>query len=166
MKNSETFEVMTPSDTELVMTRLFDATPELVFEALTNPEYIKRWQSPPEPWSIAVCDIDVRVGGEFRIVYRNDDDGSEWVVNGKYTKIEPPGLIVHTEMFNEDDSDGGSVETDTIVPEGDKTRLTMTMVYASKEIRDQVIESGMVEGNCDCFDRMEEIFEESAAAAS
>lgn len=165
MKNSETFEVLTPGDRELVLTRLFDATPELVFEALTKPEYIRRWQSPPDPWSMAVCDIDARVGGEFRFVYRNDDDGTEWVVNGKYTEIDPPGLIVHTEMFNEDDSNGASVETDTIVAEGDKTRLTMTMVYASKEVRDQVIASGMAEGNCACFDILEGIFEERAAAA-
>ncbi|MCO6509713.1 MAG: SRPBCC domain-containing protein [Aridibacter famidurans] len=164
MKNSETFEVLTPADTELVMTRLFDATPELVFDALTRPEYIKQWMLGPEGWSMTACDFDVRVGGRFRLVWR-DEEGNEWVVGGEYTEIDPPGLIVHTEYFNDDEASGGSVETDTIVSEGEKTRLTMTMVYPSKEICQQMIESGMAEGNRVCFDRMEEIFGEAATAA-
>lgn len=163
MNNSETFKVKTPSDTEIVITRVFDATPELVFKALTDPAYIEKWLVGPEGWSMTACDIDLSVGGALRIVWRNDVDGNEMVVGGRYTEIEPPGLIVHTEIFNDEDADGGAIETDTIVAEGDKTRLTMKMTYPSKEIRDQMI--GMGEGNRECFERMEELFSEFKTAA-
>jgi uncharacterized protein YndB with AHSA1/START domain len=165
MRNSETFEVTTPGDTEIVMTRLFDATPELVFDALTKREYVAKWLLGPDGWSMPVCEIDLRVGGEFRYVWRSDENGTEFGVNGAFREIEAPGRIVHTELFNDDWTNGESVVTDTIAEENGKTRLTMSVAYSSKEVRDMVIETGMSRGVATSFDRLEGIFGESATAA-
>jgi len=165
MRNSETFEVTTPGDKEIVMTRLFDAAPGLVFDALTKPELVAKWLLGPEGWTMPVCDIDLRVGGEFRYVWRSNENGTEFGVNGTYREIEAPGRIVHTELFNDDWTNGESVVTDTIAAENGKTRLTMFVVYGSKEIRDMVIETGMSKGVATSFDRLEGIFGESATAA-
>jgi uncharacterized protein YndB with AHSA1/START domain len=147
------------------MTRLFDATPELVFDALTKREYVAKWLLGPEGWSMPVCDIDLRVGGEFRYVWRSDENGTEFGINGKYREIEAPGRIVHTELFNDDWTNGESVVTNTIAEESGKTRLTMSVAYSSKEARDMVIETGMSKGVAVSFDRLEGILGESATAA-
>jgi len=165
MRNTDTFEVTTPGDREIVMTRLFDASPELVFDALTKPELVTKWLLGPEGWSMPICEIDLRPGGEFRYVWRSDSDGNEFGINGTYREIKAPGHIVHTELFNDDWTNGESVVTNTIVEEDGKTRLTMSIVYASKQVRDMVIETGMSTGVATSFDRLEGIFGESATAA-
>lgn len=165
MRNSDTFEVTTPGETEIVMTRLFDAAPELVFDALTRPELVASWLLGPEGWSMPVCEIDLQVGGDFRYVWRNDGDGAEFGVSGKYREIEAPARIVHTELFNDDWTSGESLVTNTITEEDGKTRLTMSVTYSSKEVRDMVIETGMSGGVATSFDRLEGIFRESATAA-
>lgn len=165
MRNSETFEVTTPGEREIVMTRLFDATPEQVFDALTKPELVAKWLLGPDGWSMPVCDIDLRVGGEFRYVWRSNENGTEFGVNGTYREIEAPGRIVHTELFNDDWTNGESVVTNTIVGESRKTRLTMSVTYSSREVRDMVIETGMSKGVATSFDRLEVIFGEAVTAA-
>lgn len=165
MRNSETFEVTTPGEREIVMTRLFDATPEQVFDALTKPELVAKWLLGPDGWSMPVCDIDLRVGGEFRYVWRNNENATEFGVNGTYREIEAPGRIVHTELFNDDWTNGESVVTNTIVGESRKTRLTMSVTYSSREVRDMVIETGMSKGVATSFDRLEGIFGEAVTAA-
>lgn len=71
-----TLDVTTPSDKEIRLTRMFDASPELVFECHTKPDLLKRWLLGPPGWSMPVCEVDLRVGGRYKYVWHNDADGS------------------------------------------------------------------------------------------
>ena len=98
--NSETFKVTTPSETEITMTRLFDAPRKLVFEAMTKPEHVKQWWGRlGEGYSVPVCEIDLRVGGKWRFVNRFPE--GEAAFHGEYREITPPSRLVFTEIFEE-----------------------------------------------------------------
>jgi len=146
-------KVTTPTDREIVMTRVFDAPRELVFDAFTKPEIVKRWLIAPEGWSLAACDIDLRVGGDFRYVWRNDA-GQEFVVNGVYTEITRPARVVHTEKFDDPAFPGESLETWAFDERNGVTTFTMTLSYDSVEACTRARESGMDQGNAACYDRL------------
>ena len=143
----------TPTDREIVLTRTFDAPRRLVFDAFTKPLLLKRWFG-PRGWSLVVCEVDLRVGSGFRFVLRGPD-GRDMGMSGVYREIEPPERSVHTESF--DDYPGESVVTAVWVEEGDKTTLTATVLYASQEVRDAVIKSGMEHGAAESYDRLAEM---------
>ncbi|MCO6509714.1 MAG: SRPBCC family protein [Aridibacter famidurans] len=166
MNLSDTFEVTLPGDREIRMTRVFDATPEMVFDAFTNPEIVKRWLLGPDGWSMPVCEIDLREGGAFHYVWRSDEDGTEFGIRGNYTEIDAPGHMVHTEtMEGIPGAEGESIVTNEIAEEDGKTRMTMTVLYPSKEARDGAKASGMETGVAISYDRLESIFEDKARAA-
>src|SRR4030088_2806801 len=97
MKNTGTLKVTTPTDREIVMTRVFDAPRRLVFDAFTKPELLKRWFG-PHGWSLVTCEVDLKVGGTFRFVLRGPD-GTEMGIRGFYARscgqaalLSPPVL--------------------------------------------------------------------------
>ena len=98
MPNTGTLTVTTPTDREIVLTRVFDAPRGLVFDAMTTPEVLKRWLSGPPGWSMVDCENDPRVGGTFRHVWRGPD-GAEMAMRGVYREVVPPERIVRTESF-------------------------------------------------------------------
>jgi uncharacterized protein YndB with AHSA1/START domain len=152
MKNTGTLEVTTPTEREIVLTRVFDAPRSLVFDAMTKPELLRRWFG-PRGWSLVVCEVDLKVGGAWRFVLRGPD-GTEMGMRGVYREIVPPERSVHTESF--DDFPGESLVTTTLVEQGGKTRLTGTVLYPSQEIRDMVIKSGMEHGAAETYDKLAE----------
>ena len=87
-------EITTPTPQETVVRRIFDAPRHLVFEALTQPELLRRWYGPPG-WSLVVCEVDLRVGGSFRFVSRRDT-GKDVGQRGEYLEIEVPERLVNT----------------------------------------------------------------------
>jgi uncharacterized protein YndB with AHSA1/START domain len=93
-----TLKVTTPTDREIVMTRVFDAPRKIVFEALSKPELLQRWLLGPPGWSMVVCENDLKVGGVFRHVWRKVD-GREMAMRGVYREVVPPERIVRTESF-------------------------------------------------------------------
>jgi uncharacterized protein YndB with AHSA1/START domain len=147
-------KVTTPTDREIVMTRLFNAPRELVFDAFTKPEIVKRWLLAPEGWSLAVCEIDLRVGGTFRYVWRNGADEQEFVVSGVYTEITRPARVVHTEHFDDPACPGESLETWTFDERDGVTTFTMSLLYDSTEACKRALESGMDQGTAACYDRL------------
>jgi uncharacterized protein YndB with AHSA1/START domain len=153
MKNTGTLKVTTPTDREIVMTRVFDAPRHLVFEAFTKPELLKRWFG-PRGWSLVVCEVDLRVGGGFRFVLRGPD-GREMGMRGVYRELAPPDRSVHVESF--DDFPGESLVTTELVEQEGKTTLTATVLAASQEARDAVISSGMEHGAAESYDRLAEL---------
>ena len=156
--NSETFKVSTPSDQEIRMTRLFDAPRRLVFEALTQPEHVKKWWGClGTGYSVPVCEIDLRVGGAWRFVNRHPK--GEAAFHGEYLEIAPPSRLVFTEIF-EDFPDAVTVVTTDLADEGGKTRMTATVRYPSKDVRDIVIASGMSTGAGISYDRLEDLVAE------
>lgn len=153
MKNTGALKVTTPSDREIVLTRVFDAPRRMVFDAFSKPELLKRWFG-PRGWSLVVCEVDLRVGGGFRFVLRSPD-GKEMGMRGVYREIVPPERSVHMESF--DDYPGESQVTTVFVEQGGKTTMTATIQYASQEVRDAVIASGMEHGAAESYDRLAEL---------
>jgi uncharacterized protein YndB with AHSA1/START domain len=156
MKTTGTLKVTTPTDREIVMTRVFDAPCNLVFEALTQPELLKRWLFGPPGWSMAVCEIDLRVGGAFRYVWRGPD-GTEMGMGGVYREIVVPERIVATEKFDEAWYPGEAVGTIVLVENGARTTLTQTVRYESREARDAVLKTPMEQGVAMGYDRLAEL---------
>jgi uncharacterized protein YndB with AHSA1/START domain len=153
--NSESFKVTTPSDREIVLTRLVDAPRHLVFEAMSKPEHIRRWWGGlGGGYSVPVCEVDLRPGGKWRFVNRHPK--GEAAFHGVYREIAPPEKVVFTEIF-EDFPDAESVVTAVLTEENGKTRLTATCLYPSLEVRDIVIKSGMSKGAGLSYDRLEEV---------
>jgi uncharacterized protein YndB with AHSA1/START domain len=156
--NSETFQVTTPSDREIRMTRLFDAPRHLVFEAMSKPEHIQRWWGRlGDGYSVPVCEVDLRVGGKWRFVNRHPH--GEATFYGEYREIAPPERVVFTEIY-EPFPDAESVVTAVFTEENGKTRLTATVRYPSVEVRDMVLQTGMADGAAISYDRLEEVTSE------
>jgi len=157
--NSGTFKVTTPSDREIVLTRLFDAPRRLVFDAMTRPEHVRRWWGIlDDRYSVPVCEIDFRVGGAWRFVGRGPH-GEGPAFYGVYREIVPPERVVFTEIY-EPFPDAGSVVTAVLTEEGGKTRLTATCLYPSLDVRDMVIGTGMEKGAGLSYDRLEDLVRE------
>jgi uncharacterized protein YndB with AHSA1/START domain len=156
--NKDSYKVTTPSEQEICLTRLFDAPRQLVFDAMSKPEHVKRWWGClGTGYSVPVCEIDLRVGGKWRFVNRQPK--GEAAFHGEYKEITPPSRIVFTEIF-EDFPDTVSVVTSVLTEEGGKTRLTATVRYPSLEVRDMVIASGMSTGAGISYDRLEDLLAE------
>src|SRR5260370_29276617 len=126
MKNTRTLKVTTPSEREIVLTRVFDAPRSLVFDALSKPELLKRWFG-PRGWSMVAYEVDFRVGGTWRFVLRGPD-GKDMGMRGLYREIAPPERSVHTAAF--DDFPGEPVVTTVLVEQAGNTPLTSTVLYA------------------------------------
>jgi uncharacterized protein YndB with AHSA1/START domain len=156
MKNTGTLKVTTPSDREIVMVRVFDAPRHLVWRAFTRPELVQRWLG-PHGWSLPVCEIDLRVGGKYRYVGEGPD-GRRLGWGGTFKEIVPEERIVHTEAF--DDYPGEALITSVWTESAARTTLTLTMLVASKEMRDAIIATGMEHGAAESYDRLAEMLAE------
>ncbi|WP_437284946.1 SRPBCC family protein [Sorangium sp. So ce406] len=156
--NKDSFQVSTPSEQEVRMTRVFNAPRQLVFDAMTKPEHVKRWWGClGEGYSVPVCEIDLRPGGAWRFVNRHP--GGEFAFYGEYREISPPSRLVFTEIF-EQYPDTVTVVTSVFTEEGGKTRMTVTVRYPSLEVRDIVLSTGMAEGAGISYDRLEDLLAE------
>jgi uncharacterized protein YndB with AHSA1/START domain len=153
--NRASFQVTTPGDLDIRMTRLFDAPRHLLFEAMTKPEHVRQWWGRlDDGYSVPVCEIDLRVGGKWRWVNRHPK--GEVTFYGEYREITPPSRLVYTEIFA-DFPDNVSVITTDFVELGDKTQLTALCRYPSKEVRDIVLSSGMEHGAALSYDALENL---------
>jgi uncharacterized protein YndB with AHSA1/START domain len=158
VKNTGTLKVTTPTDREVVMTRVFDAPRDLVWGAMAKPELLRRWLLGPPGWSMAVCENDLQVGGAFRHVWHGPD-GQEMAMRGVYREVVPPERVVRTETFEFgcDAQSGEQVVTLVLTEQAGQTLLTLTVRYPSKEARDATIASGMEHGVAASYDRLAEV---------
>lgn len=145
---------------EIVMTRLFDAPRELVFQAYTTPEYVRRWLLGPEGWAMPVCEIDLRVGGRFRYLWRHAN-GQEMGMGGVFREIRAPERIVSTEAFDQPWYEGEGLGTVVFKEHQGKTMLTTTILYQSRATRDGVLKSPMEGGVKASYDRLAKIVEKT-----
>ena len=139
-----------PSELEIVTTREFDAPIELVFDVLTKPEHVRHWFAPFED-KMTVCSIDLRVGGDYHMVFVTPD-GKECSFRGTYLEVEPPTRIVQTWLF-EGWPDAEAVETDTLKETDGVTKLTVTMVFRDQAGRDHMTKH---DGQASSFDKLED----------
>ena len=162
MMNDHRLQVTTPGDREIAMTRTFDAPRRMVWDAYTKPELIRRWLLGPEGWTMPVCEVDLRVGGTYRFVWRKGDQ--EMGMGGVYREIVAPERLVNTERFDQPWYEGEAMATLTLVEQAGKTTITTTVVYASRDVRDGVLKSGMESGVAASYDRLAGILAETTAA--
>jgi uncharacterized protein YndB with AHSA1/START domain len=148
-----TLTVTLPSEREILMTRVFDAPRDLVFKAYTDPAIIAQWWG-PRNYSIVVDQLDLRVGGAWRILNK-DTDGNEFGFHGEYREIVPPERLAYTFEF---EGMPGHVSVETVIFEdlGGKTRVTSTTRFDNTEDRDGMLQSGMETGAAESLDRLEE----------
>ena len=164
MRFAETFNVTLPSDCELEVSRTFNASRSMIFDALTKPELVKRWLLGPEGWTMPVCEIDLRVGGAYRYLWRFESSGKEMGMGGEFREIVRPARIVATEKFDESWYPGEALDTTVLVERNGMTTLTITVLYQSQEARDIASRSGMERGMAAGYDRLEQLLLEMAAA--
>jgi len=159
--------ITTPSELEILITRVFNAPRQLVFDAMSKPEILKRWCSGPPGWTMTQCDDDLRVGGSFRCAWRNED-GAELAMSGVYREVVPPERIVRTESFEMgcDAQAGEQLATIVLTEEGERTVLTVSLLFPSKEARDATIASGMEHGVEAGYNRLDELLSAQAAQAA
>ena len=143
-----------PSPRELVISRVFDAPREIVFEATTKPEHVKRWWG-PRAMEMVDCRIDFRVGGSYRYAVRTPD-GMEVAFSGIYREIDAPSRIVHTEGY-EAMPGHDYLATVTYDEKDGRTTLTVHLLYQTPEDRDGHIASGMESGMRETWQRLDEL---------
>jgi uncharacterized protein YndB with AHSA1/START domain len=147
------------SDREIVVTRIFNGPPHIVFEAWTKPELFMRWWAPKSIGvSLLSCEMDVRTGGKYRLEFGHDSSKS-FVFFGKYLEVIPNARIVWT---NEEETDG-AVTTVTLEEKDGKTLLTLTDVYPSKDALDEG--SGNIDGLAEQFAQLDELLVTLGASA-
>ncbi len=151
----DSFSVTTPSDRELQVTREFEARRDLVFDAFTRPELVRRWLLGPAGWVMPVCEIDLRVGGAYRYLWRFEKDGSQMGMRGVFREVVRPERLVATERFDDAWYPGEALDTTVFVETGGITRTTITILYESREARDTARRSGMEQGMAAGYDRLE-----------
>jgi len=150
--------VETPGDLEVVVTRQFAAPRELVFEAHSRPELLRRWMLGPDGWTMPVCDVDFRVGGAYTYTWRNDD-GREMTLRGEFVDIAAPDRIVTTV---EGDAPPHVSTVEFFAHEGG-ARLVNTIRFATREARDRMVEVGMTRGMERGYERLDDLFAEQGA---
>jgi uncharacterized protein YndB with AHSA1/START domain len=155
-KSAGKLQISTPSDREIAMTRVFDAPRDLVFDAWTRPELLKRWLGVFGSWSFAVCEVDLRVGGKYRYVWRGKD-GKEMAMGGVFREIVRPQRLVVTEEFDDPWYPDDAQDTTVFVEKAGKTTVTTTVLYASKQARDGVLKSPMESGVAESYNNLDEI---------
>src|SRR5687767_3303499 len=125
MAPAGTLKLTATTDREIVVQRAFNAPRQLVFDAHTKPELLKRWLGVHNGWTLDVCEVDLRVGGTFRYVWRGPN-GESMGMRGVYREIVAPSRIVSTEKFDEAWYAGEAVGTMVLTESGGKTTLTLT----------------------------------------
>jgi uncharacterized protein YndB with AHSA1/START domain len=146
----------TPSDQEVVVTRVVSAPRRVVFEAFTNTRHVPNWLTGPEGWTMPVCEIDLRPGGMWRYVYRKDD-GAEMTMQGSYREVVPPERVVSTESWGPEWPE--TVNTMVFTEADGLTTITITVRYPTREARDAALETGMKEGMDQSFARLDTLLE-------
>jgi uncharacterized protein YndB with AHSA1/START domain len=155
--SSGTATVTLPTDTQILITREFDAPKHLVYRAWTTPDLVKRWWH-ANRGEVTLAEIDLRVGGTWRYVSRSDE-GLEVAFHGEYREIVPNERLVTTEVYEgiPDAEEHAALDTLTLTESDGRTTLTVLVEHPTKEGRDAHINSGMEAGMQDALDLLEEV---------
>jgi uncharacterized protein YndB with AHSA1/START domain len=156
--SSGTAKVTLPTDTQILITREFDAPKELIWKAWTTPELVRQWWH-ANRGEVTVSEIDLRVGGTWRSVMVTTEGGIEVAFHGEYREIEPYDRIVSTEAYEgiPNPDENATVNTVTLEETDGRTLVTVLVEAPSKEVRDAIIESGMEAGMQDAYDLLEQV---------
>lgn len=153
-------EVTLPSDREVRVTRTFNAPRQLVWEAHTRPDLVRRWQG-YEGWDMPVCDMDLRVGGKYRWQWRQLEDGKAFGFFGTFTEVDCPSNLVHDQYFDPGDMDYAMPTGDPCIvslelsEQNGVTTLVCNLMFASKDARDEALSTGMTDGMVHSYSRLD-----------
>ena len=150
-------KVSTEGETSIAITRSFNAPRDLIFDAHTKCELVKRWLLGPEGWTMPVCEIDLRAGGKDRYVWKKEATGHQMGMGGEYREIVRPDRLVATEKFDDPWYEGEAFSTLILTENSGVTVLRNVVTYESREIRDSVLKSPMEEGLEAGYARLEEL---------
>jgi uncharacterized protein YndB with AHSA1/START domain len=146
----EKAQVTLPSDTEVKVTRSFKAPRALVYRAYTDPKLVQRWLAGQPGWSMPVCEMDVRVGGNYRWQWQSDEGNEEFGFSGTFREVQPNAKLVHTERYDAaagfEFPGGDALVTVTFTEDNGITTLTTLIDYKSNEARDAAVSTGMTDG--------------------
>ena len=147
--------VQRTSGRELVVTRTINAPPHIVFQAWTKAELFQQWWVPKSfGLDLLSCELDVRVGGAYRLVFRHPAAPEPMAFHGRYLEVTPPSRLVWT---NEEAGSAGQVTTVTFEERAGQTQLVMHDLYPSKEALDEAISSGSTNWNDETFNQLDEL---------
>lgn len=155
-------DITAHGELEVVITRTFDAPRPLVFDAWTRPELLQQWLGVRGGWTLPICEVDLRVGGAYRYLWRHRD-GQEMGVGGVYREIVVPERIVATERFDDPWYEGEALVTNVFAASGGRTTSTLTLRYASTAARDMVLASPMETGLEEGFQGLDALLATGAA---
>ena len=155
MNGPGSLKVVTRGTRETLITRDFLAPRKLVFDALTKPELLRHWYG-PRGWSLVVCEVDLKVGGEWHFVVRRAN-GTEIGMRGIYREVVPPERFVHTQAFDLPDFPHEMLVATDLVEEPGRTTLTSTITYPSQDIRDGDV-APTEHGATESYARLDEYF--------
>ncbi|MBK8838482.1 MAG: SRPBCC family protein [Hyphomonadaceae bacterium] len=159
-------QVSLPSDTEVRVTRDFAAPRNLVWQAHTDPKLVKRWMLGPPGWSMPVCEMDVRPGGKYRWRWRSDENRAEFGFHGDFHEVDAPAKMVHAEYYDPGDIGGAmdishpAIIRTAFSEKSGVTSLEMVMRFASRDIRDAAVSTGMTDGMEMGYERLDQMFAE------
>lgn len=158
-------QVTQPSEREVKVTRSFRAPRALVYRAYTEPDLVRRWLLGPPGWSMPVCEMDVRVGGQYRWRWRSDENGSEFGFAGTFREVQPTSRLVHTEAYDPGTVGGGypgkdALVTVTFTEDGGVTTVTTLIDFGSKEARDAAVATGMTDGMEQSYELLDRLLNE------
>jgi uncharacterized protein YndB with AHSA1/START domain len=153
--------IETRGDNEIVVRRDFDAPRQLIWDAYTQPDLIKRWLTGPDGWTMPVCEVDLRVGGAYRYVWRKDD-GTEMAAGGLHREIVAPSRLVVTQVFESDPTMSEAINILELAENAGRTTMTATLVFPSRQHRDGALASGMTRGMEAGYARLEQQLTEAA----
>ena len=159
MSLANTLTVQPVGERAVRITRSFAAPRELVFDAHTRPELLRRWLGPAS-WTLTECDIDLRTGGSFRYLMHGPE-GEEMVVRGEYRDVQRPSRLVHTESFSDDWNGGETLNTTTFDEVRAVTTVTVVVEYASAESRAAALATRMEEGTAEGYTRLDGLLDET-----
>ena len=146
MPHPNRVQVTVPSDTEIIVSRDFDAPRALVYLAFTKPELVKRWLLGPPGWSMPICEIDLRVGGKYRYRWKSDAGDQEFGFVGTFNGIDPEIRLNTIErMEGAPDNNKALIET-SFTDLGSRTRVVYVMDFGTKAARDAAVATGMTDG--------------------
>jgi len=144
----------TPTDREIMITRVVDAPRRIVFDAFTTPKHVPNWLTGPEGWTMPVCEIDLRPGGKWRYVYRKSG-GQEMTLSGSFREVTPPERLISTESWGPEWPE--TVNTLVLTESGGHATITITVTYPSKDARDAALKTGMKEGMDQGFAKLDRL---------
>ena len=158
--NPKGLQISTPTDTTIVLTRMFQAPRRLVWEATIDPPKMRRWMLPPPGWTMTTCEVEARLGGTLSLAWKSVDADPAMTLRGVFTEFIPHDRMAHTETMTLGSGQviGSLVEVHEFTEKSGVTTMRITQTYDSKDGRDGALASGMDEGMEACYQQLDGLF--------